>query len=236
MVARLGQGWVLAPCLGLLMDEVDALWPSRETASDGSIGDSRHQAEGYSDHNPRPGGDGNWYVSAVDITTADWSDALADLLIHDRRVKYVIWNRRYYQRIAWSSTDPVGEWVPYNGSDPHTGHIHVSVLMPWVTDTTAWDLPEVDMPLTDDDVARIAAVVVPAVWTQVAKGLVDTTHEYLPLHLRRLTALEGRVTGMQVALGQLAVGHPDPDALRAAMEDAMKTVLGSLDNEGTTNG
>lgn len=232
MVARSGDGWVLAPCLATLMDQLDAAWPLRDVRSDGSIGDARHQAESFSDHNPRQGADGTWYVSAVDVTADVFSDALAVNLINDTRVKYVIWDRRYYQRVPWSSSDPVGQWVPYNGSDPHTGHIHVSVLMPAVGDVGRWNLPEDDMPLTDADVTKVAG----AVWQLVARGLADTTHAYLPLHLARLAALEGRVTGLQTAMGQLAIGHPDPAGLKAAMEEAMKAVLGSLDNEGTPNG
>lgn len=229
MVARSGDGWVLAPCLAHLMDQVDASFPDRDRVSDGSIGDARHQSESFSDHNPRLGADGVWYVTAVDITTAPWSDELAVLLTADPRVKYVIWDRRYFQRIAWSN-DPVGEWVPYQGTDPHTGHIHVSVLLADAVDVGKWTIPEGDMPLTDADATKVAA----AVWQLVARGLADTTHTYLPLHLARLTALEGRVTGLQTALGQLAAGHPDPAGLKTAMEDAMKAVLGSLDNNGGT--
>jgi hypothetical protein len=229
MVARSGDGWVLAPCLGELMDQADAAWPDRDTASDGSIGDARHQAESFSDHNPRQGADGVWYVSAVDITADDFSDALAFNLTLDARVKYVIWDRRYYQRVPWSD-DPVGAWVPYTGSDPHTGHIHVSVQMSSVGDIRPWVLPEVDMSLSDEDVARVAQATAAAGWALTAKGLADPYHNYLPPLHGRLNALEARVTGLQAAVTTLAAGSGDPAALKAAIEGAMRVVLGSLDN------
>lgn len=140
MVARYGAGWTLAPCLDVLMDQIDARWPDRQRASDGSIGDARHQAESYSDHNPREDASGNWLVTAVDITAADWSPALVAQLTKDPRVKYVIWARSYFQRVPWSG-DPVGVWVPYEGSDPHTGHIHVSVQLGLAAETHPWSLP-----------------------------------------------------------------------------------------------
>lgn len=140
MVAMSGSGWTLAPALKVLIEQVDDAYPTRPRAADGSIGDARHQAEGFSDHNPRRAASGLWYVTAVDVTTASWSQALADLLVQDPRVKYVIFNRRYRQRIRWSS-DPVNVWTGYQGSDPHTGHIHVSLQLGASTNTARWHLP-----------------------------------------------------------------------------------------------
>lgn len=36
---------------------------------------------------------------------------------------YVIWNRR-----IWSTTRPGKGWIPYDGDNPHTDHVHVSFL------------------------------------------------------------------------------------------------------------
>jgi murein L,D-transpeptidase YcbB/YkuD len=112
--------WTLAPCLVKLRNEVNAAHPNRPKQSDGTIGDTAHQHE-TSDHNPNSAG----IVTAFDITTDSWSDALAESLRlrgpHDGRVKYVIWQRRITSAVhGW-------QWVAYNGADPHTSHIHLSV-------------------------------------------------------------------------------------------------------------
>jgi hypothetical protein len=140
VVAEAGSGWVLAPALVGLMHQLDAAYPDRPRAADGSIGDARHQAEAFSDHNPRLF-NGTWYVTAVDITAAPFCDALAALLVLDPRTKYVIWQRRYYQCVPWSRSDPVGQWVPYNGTDPHTSHIHLSLQLSASPDKSRWLLP-----------------------------------------------------------------------------------------------
>jgi hypothetical protein len=91
------------------------------------MGDARHQAR-KSDHNM-----GN----AVDIThdPASGCDAnlIASLAIRDSRVKYVIWNKRIYNRSR--SADG---WRPYTGSNPHTKHCHISIRADARTDTRAW--------------------------------------------------------------------------------------------------
>jgi len=72
-----------------------------------------------SDHNPNSRG----VVTAVDITrdSENGPDAeqLALSCLKDRRVKYVIYNRR----IASQG----GTWRRYRGSNPHTQHVHISV-------------------------------------------------------------------------------------------------------------
>jgi hypothetical protein len=151
MVATAGPGWVLAPALKLLVEQLDDYDASRDRVADGSIGDARHQAENYSDHNPRPGPDGRWYVTAVDITNAPWLDAwVLDQLTADGRVKYLIRNRRYWQRTRWSMADAVKEWVPYGGSNPHDHHVHISVQIGSVNDLHRWAMPDGGSPQEDD--------------------------------------------------------------------------------------
>ena len=45
------MSWRVADCLEILKAEVDERWPERDTASDGAIGDERHQQDPTSDHN-----------------------------------------------------------------------------------------------------------------------------------------------------------------------------------------
>lgn len=114
--------WRLAHSLTVLRDEVNAAVPNRSKASDGTIGDPRHQGTG-SDHNPNSEG----VVCALDIThdPAGGMDAhaLADHLRSHRhpQLKYIIsdW------RIASSRND--WTWRTYTGVNGHSSHIHVSV-------------------------------------------------------------------------------------------------------------
>lgn len=118
------MSWRLAYCLGTLRNEIDAKWPNRSKVSDGSIGDPAHSSRD-SDHNPSPAG----VVRAIDITVvgidADWlTEHLRRLGEYgDQRLVdggYIIFNGRICSDIGdWA-------WRTYQGSNPHTKHIHVS--------------------------------------------------------------------------------------------------------------
>lgn len=114
------MGWRLAHSLIHLQNELDARWPKR-TTPDWTIGDQRHQSY-PSDHNPNNAG----VVCAMDIREGNinlrlLADHIASLIGKHPAVKYVIFDRK----IAGGWTN--GEWTDYNGSNPHTDHIHVSV-------------------------------------------------------------------------------------------------------------
>lgn len=167
--------WQLVPCLKTLFAEFDEIAPSRDHASDGSIGDAAHQAEPTSDHNP----DKNGNVHAIDVDndlhqSLSWKsytgmEAVVQYILSecrkpgtsgkDRgRLKYIIYNRR-----IWSASSG---WVekPYHGSSAHTEHAHFSgeYDSKYANDTSPWGLLETfgdDMALTDDDLNKIAAKV-----------------------------------------------------------------------------
>jgi hypothetical protein len=110
---------------------VNAKAPRRNKASDGTIGDRAH-CQRTSDHNPwvRDGSIG--VVTAIDITNdpANGCDAntIAEAIraSRDRRVKYIIWNRRIANSSAIGNAAP-WQWRPYRGTNPHTKHVHISV-------------------------------------------------------------------------------------------------------------
>jgi hypothetical protein len=126
------MSWKLAPALVTLRNQVNKLYPTRSKASDGTIGDVRHQAK-HSDHNPNGAG----IVCAWDCTATPhdkWAQPLADHLADDSRTAYVIFNRRITSGV---------KWYPYRGTDPHTGHIHLSLRQtPSAYDSRhTWALP-----------------------------------------------------------------------------------------------
>ena len=152
MVALIGTGWRLAPCLVAMYEEANRLAPKRNRKADGSIGDTAH-ASRTSDHNPA-----NGWVTALDLTHAPESGfdahARARLVVarHDRRLKYAISNGQ----IARSYDKPgirAWTWAPYTGSNPHRFHAHFSVhntaearddLSPWWPSTPHPELTQED--------------------------------------------------------------------------------------------
>jgi hypothetical protein len=115
--------WRLAKSLEKLRSQVNETWPRRSKASDGTIGDPAH-ASRTSDHNPNAAG----VVCALDIThdPKNGVDAgkLADTLklSRDPRIKYIISNKR-----IWNPSVSK-DWRPYTGSNPHSKHVHISVV------------------------------------------------------------------------------------------------------------
>lgn len=133
------MAWRLAHGLEKLRSQVNAQWTNRSKDSDGSIGDEHHSARA-SDHNP----DGAGVVHAIDITHDPKSGfdsyAFADLLLkkQDRRLKYVISNRRIGAGPAGPSP---GVWRKYTGINPHDHHCHVSIMSgPLADDTADWSI------------------------------------------------------------------------------------------------
>ncbi len=111
-----------APCLLQLRRQVDRAYPGRSTASDGIMGDARHRLR-RSDHN---------LGNAIDLTHSleDGFDVgrLADALRRQMktapagRVSYLIFRARITSAISeW-------DWRPYAGSNPHTNHLHLSIV------------------------------------------------------------------------------------------------------------
>lgn len=123
--------WRVAKSLLKLREQINAMAPRRGKASDGTIGDPRHQTRA-SDHNPwiRQGGVG--VVTGMDITHDPGNGCSAELLAEairgstDGRVKYIIWNRRIANHAAKGGT-PAWGWRRYTGQNGHTHHIHISV-------------------------------------------------------------------------------------------------------------
>jgi hypothetical protein len=110
--------WRLAKSLETLRSEILRYKPGTTVWT---IGDEDHQS-GYSDHNPNSAG----VVCAIDVlgnaglSLNEFANAVKNS--GHPQVKYVIYNRK-----IWSKAKSSQGWRNYTGSDPHTGHVHVSV-------------------------------------------------------------------------------------------------------------
>lgn len=135
------MSWLLAESLVILRAQIDEMYPGRRKNSDGTIGDAAH-ARTESDHNPAGG-----IVCALDLTHDPSHGFDIQWLFNklaasrDGRIKYVIANRKIVSAVnrPWKVRD-------YTGSDPHTGHIHVSVKLAKGRDAHRWDLGQSVLP------------------------------------------------------------------------------------------
>jgi hypothetical protein len=133
-------GYVLTIGLQTVRSEFNTVFPKRDKASDGWIGDQRHQA-GTSGHNPDITGraeyrDGDKLdeVRAIDVDK-DLHDASGRGVTMETVVQYLIQRARagayvpfryiIYRRRIWSRSDG---WKTrtYNGSNAHDEHAHFS--------------------------------------------------------------------------------------------------------------
>lgn len=107
----------LVACLRRLARTVDERWPGRGSASDGWLGDTAHQRR-VSDHNP----DARGRVHALDVTAQGIEPmALVNAARDHPSTHYVIYDRK-----IWSVMSEMRA-QPYDGPDPHTSHVHISV-------------------------------------------------------------------------------------------------------------
>jgi hypothetical protein len=123
-----------APCLLVLRAQIDTRYPSRHKASDGIMGDASHRQR-KSDHNQ-----GN----AIDLTHSPGHGFDAGLLAESLRlqmqaypagrVSYLI----FMQRIA--SPFQGWRWRRYRGPNPHTNHLHISVMAATRHETRRWKI------------------------------------------------------------------------------------------------
>lgn len=117
-----------APACRAALDQATQLFPSRSRASDGIMGDPSHQKR-KSDHNQ-----GNAFDLTHDPANGCDAHGLVEGLRQrrDPRVKYIISNAR-----IWNPSIKM-DWRPYNGSNPHRKHAHVSILTSARGDTAPW--------------------------------------------------------------------------------------------------
>lgn len=148
--------WRVGKTLDKLLEQINQAAPNRSKASDGSIGDSAHQAQGAcaSQHNSCCiKYQGIWIVRARDYTHdpghgCDIGAIFEQIrLSRDWRVRYMIFNSRI--------TGPNHGWLwkPYTGDNPHDKHGHVSTFddVARFDNVTAW---RIGAPVVEDDMGK----------------------------------------------------------------------------------
>jgi hypothetical protein len=208
--------WVLIPCLKALFAEFDRIAPSRDRASDGSIGDAAHRNE-VSDHNPDETGrvpihdaDHLNEVHAIDVdNNLRESDLTMEKVVQfllgrcrsgaEKRLRYVIYNRR-----IWAASSGWAQKT-YTGASPHTEHAHFSASYDTNLEasTASWHLEDIPVALTAADKTWItntiaaqtkAAInaelgaIAQAVMTTYRVGGTETAGETYQRNLSELTA------------------------------------------------
>ena len=211
----------------VLRDQVNQIAPNRSKASDGTVCDQNHPSD--SDHCPHnvPGVGPNM-VTALDLThDPDGgfnSFTFAEVLrIHrDPRIKYVISNRRIFD----SSGSDAWQWRPYTGTnDPHTNHVHISVLNAAISDTkTLWDLEGFNVALSDDDIRRIWSFFLGASGPNTGQALQNTNGNTANLPAK-LTQLQADTDDLQASQKVLA-------ANQLTMDQKLDAILAKLNQGG----
>ncbi len=172
--------WILVPCLVKLRSEFNAIAPDRDRSSDGSVGDSAHQAE-QSDHNPDETGnvpihdaDRTNEVHAIDVDVdlrvpgLTMEKVVQFLLTRcrsgaEKRLRYIIYNRRIWsQSSGWRQQR-------YTGANPHDHHAHFSSSYSTNLEASpaSWHLEDVPVALTAADKKWISAEIAKQVKAQI---------------------------------------------------------------------
>lgn len=178
--------WILVPSLVALRSDFNELAPTRDKATDGSIGDEAH-SQNVSDHNPDETGsvpiedsDTINEVHAIDVDKTGpwpWAGGMEAAVQHilkrcragqETRLRYIIYDRR-----IWSASNGWRQ-ESYSGSNPHTEHAHFSAS--YVTareaDTSTWHLEDL-VALTDAEIEKIATRVEQRVWNHTEPNPYD---------------------------------------------------------------
>jgi hypothetical protein len=133
--------WYLNPALTTMRGEVNARWPGRDKASDGTIGDEAHQSTS-SDHNPDPDGSVDAWDMDVNLNGASNGIPSSDIEFLKSRFqahpasKYWIHNRIICSRsTGWRREN-------YTGPNPHDKHVHWNTRTEYEDSTEGWGIED----------------------------------------------------------------------------------------------
>jgi hypothetical protein len=218
--------WFLNRALTAMRAEVNARYPNRDKTSDGTIGDVAHQA-GVSDHNPDP--DGSVDAWDMDVDLRSGGDTAAVEFLKQRfqahpAALYWIHNRQIASR-----SDGWVRWN-YQGANPHDKHVHWNTRGSHETSDQPWGIKEDDMPLTAEDIEKVALATARAVHNQrigasqtTIGQAVQATHGYAAGLDAKMDAVYEAVLGVDEEVVS-KLGSPGLTAEQIA--DLLRPVLG----------
>lgn len=225
--------WRLARSLEVLREQVNELYPGRDKASDGTIGDAAHAAT-VNDHNP----DKNGVVAAIDITHdpekgLDIEQLAASLMqSRDTRIKYIIFNHKIVvpsSVTGWSAR-------AYNGGNPHITHMHLSVNAENYDVVSKWKLggamnpkPEEVSYVFDKVFGRPARqdelnTYITHGWPTLVKAVLESNESLIRKHKAVIDELErSRDKDLHPEIERLRASKADPDAI--ALKELIKKIV-----------
>lgn len=135
------MGWYLNPALTTFRDEVNARWPNRDKASDGTIGDEAHQASD-SDHNPDSDGSVDAWDMDVNLYGASKGVPHDDLDFLKDRFEAHQASLYWIHDGVIASRDYGWRREPYYGDNPHDKHIHWNSREKYEDSTAPWGVED----------------------------------------------------------------------------------------------
>jgi hypothetical protein len=223
------MAWYLNPALSAFRTAVNAAYPTRDKASDGTIGDEHHKPP--SDH--LEDADGSVDAWDMDVEVNGKGKPYAADVEHLKRVFQAHEASRYWIHNGQIASRSNG-WrrEAYDGANPHNLHVHWNTRESHENSTKPW---EVDPMPTADEIAN-------AVWAHKhtnpvtqqpqSKGTVvqflDAVHdEKARVVLERLAAIEQRLA--DTPPGTVVITDEQ-------LERVLRAVLGSLDGASPETG
>lgn len=238
------MAWVLTRGLTTVRNEFNKVFPSRDKASDGTLGNRPH-AESISGHNPDRTGraeykdaDAKDEVRALDVDKDLRSNVsmeyVVQYLVKRARAgfyvpfEYVIFNKRIWcEDDGWKTHE-------YNGANDHTGHVHFSGRYSQTGDEWSGSLglaslirKEDEMELSDKIRLVTGGEVKYSSTTTTVAGVLASTNYYV-LTLRKMTStLQAEVAVLRGIVQDVAVmvkaggGNIDTAAILAGMDERL---------------
>jgi len=141
VVKRTHKAENVAPAIRICRDQINGMYPRRDKSSDGIWPSAAHTLQNpNSDHEAGNALDIDDDLSGIDGKAPQVDGEFARRLSMHPANNYVIHDSGIYRD---------GVRYPYQGSNPHTGHVHISVMESRRGDTSPWDIgqEEVMLPL-----------------------------------------------------------------------------------------